>query len=253
VRAQNSLSPAALLLVLIFWMAWVLPVYSGGVFLKLAGVPGESVDEKHPGAIEIESWSWGVSKAGGTAAAGWTDLSLTTRSGKSTPKLMEAVCKATVQSNAVFTISNQAAKDFYRVELSGVRVTSWTGSGSGGSEDIGETVTLSFEKIRLDYVLFSSEGAARHNSWAEWDRLRNSGAGDSKDLVLTASLSFVQGARTGVLIWNGTPGKTYRVLAASDPTGPFYEHGTYEPGENTVIEAEVPFDRTRLFFKIEEL
>ena len=31
-------------------------------FLKLDGIPGESVDAKHKGEIDVLSWSWGESQ-----------------------------------------------------------------------------------------------------------------------------------------------------------------------------------------------
>lgn len=44
------------------------------MFLKLAGIEGESVDAKHKGEIDVLAWSWGLSEvqspAGGGAGAG---------------------------------------------------------------------------------------------------------------------------------------------------------------------------------------
>jgi len=53
------------------------------MFLKIDGVEGESKDQKHPGTIEIESFSWGMSNpgthgsggGGGTGKASFSDLS----------------------------------------------------------------------------------------------------------------------------------------------------------------------------------
>ena len=32
------------------------------IFLKLAGIDGESVDAKHKGEIDVLAWSWGLSE-----------------------------------------------------------------------------------------------------------------------------------------------------------------------------------------------
>ncbi|MFK4837229.1 type VI secretion system tube protein Hcp, partial [Microbacterium sp. ZW T2_14] len=32
-------------------------------FLTIASIPGEVTDDRHPGAIEVLSWSWTVSNA----------------------------------------------------------------------------------------------------------------------------------------------------------------------------------------------
>jgi type VI secretion system secreted protein Hcp len=34
-----------------------------GMFLKLAGIAGESDDARHKGEIDVLAWSWGVSEA----------------------------------------------------------------------------------------------------------------------------------------------------------------------------------------------
>ena len=40
------------------------------MFLKLEGIPGESLDSKHSGEIEILSYSWGASQMGTFAGGG---------------------------------------------------------------------------------------------------------------------------------------------------------------------------------------
>ncbi|MET1015409.1 MAG: type VI secretion system tube protein Hcp, partial [Leifsonia flava] len=40
------------------------------MFLKLAGITGESVDAEHPDEIEVLSWSWGASNPGGGGFGG---------------------------------------------------------------------------------------------------------------------------------------------------------------------------------------
>ena len=39
-------------------------------FLRLDGIPGESVDAKHKGEIDVLSWSWGEIAADAGAAPG---------------------------------------------------------------------------------------------------------------------------------------------------------------------------------------
>ena len=66
-------------------------------FLKLDGIDGESVDDKHKGEIEITSWSWGVNQTshagGGGGGAGKSvplDFTFGHRIDKASPKLMLA-------------------------------------------------------------------------------------------------------------------------------------------------------------------
>ena len=37
-------------------------------FLKLDGIPGESIDDKHKGEIDVLSWSWGESQRAAASA-----------------------------------------------------------------------------------------------------------------------------------------------------------------------------------------
>jgi type VI secretion system secreted protein Hcp len=39
-------------------------------FLKIDGIEGESLDEKHKGEIDVLSWSWGESQEGPTTGGG---------------------------------------------------------------------------------------------------------------------------------------------------------------------------------------
>lgn len=64
--------------------------------LELDGIKGESSDSKHKGAIEVESFSWGVSQASAAAAAGggggagkvvFQDIHFTTRLSSASPQL----------------------------------------------------------------------------------------------------------------------------------------------------------------------
>jgi type VI secretion system secreted protein Hcp len=240
-----GLKRAVLLLAFIGILAGVEPGHaSTGMFLKLADVPGESVDERHRDEIELHSWSWGLINWEGRAISGWPDLTFVKSTDKSTPKLMESLCKGTVHSNAVLTLSRPGAPDFYQLELSNVRTTSLFLS--SGGESIREMVALGFDKVKVDYVLFSPNGAPLEKAGMVWDLY-------GTNIVLTASLTFVQGAKTGNLVWNATPGKTYRLLVAGDPSGPFSPQGTYESGDNTTVEVEIPFNQARMFFRIEEL
>ncbi len=67
-------------------------------FLKIDGIKGESQDSKHPGWIEIMSFSWGVSNQGATTAAARTNAAPSCASneakfsfkGAAGPQLMKA-------------------------------------------------------------------------------------------------------------------------------------------------------------------
>src|SRR5688572_31703919 len=68
------------------------------VFLKLGDIKGESKDSKHPGEIDVLSWSWGVAQTGtmsvggggGAGKASFSDLSFMHGVDKASPVLMKA-------------------------------------------------------------------------------------------------------------------------------------------------------------------
>ena len=67
-------------------------------FLRLDGIPGESLDAKHKGEIDVLSWSWGESQEiaatpGGGSGAGkvaMTDLHVSANLSKASPQLLLA-------------------------------------------------------------------------------------------------------------------------------------------------------------------
>ena len=67
-------------------------------FLKIDGIEGESTDKIHPGEIEIQSFSWGVSNTssggagggGGAGKASFTDMNFMSALSKVGPSLMLA-------------------------------------------------------------------------------------------------------------------------------------------------------------------
>src|SRR3982751_4148187 len=87
-------------------------------FLKVEGIDGESHDSKHPGWIDIDSWSWGATQPGAHAAGGgggagkvaMQDFHFTMKVNKSSPKLMLACANGQHIPKAVLTC-RKAGKD----------------------------------------------------------------------------------------------------------------------------------------------
>ncbi|MET0458054.1 MAG: type VI secretion system tube protein Hcp [Ilumatobacteraceae bacterium] len=80
-------------------------------FLELDGIAGESVDDRHPGEIEIHSWSWGVASstsgpAGGVGGAGKAivdDFQFTTHVSSASPPLLLACANGRRIGSATLT------------------------------------------------------------------------------------------------------------------------------------------------------
>ena len=79
--------------------------------LEIDGIKGESSDDKHREAIEIQSFSWGVSNSGtfgsggggGTGKVSFQDVHFTARISKATPQLLLACATGTHIREATIT------------------------------------------------------------------------------------------------------------------------------------------------------
>lgn len=131
------------------------------IFLKLWDIPGESIDEKHRGEIDVLAWSWGISNSGTTHTVGGSvqadihDLSLTKWVDKSSRRLMLRACSGRTIDEAVLVLrQNEPSElEYLKITLDNVLVTGVTIGGSSGDDRLMETVTLNFNKVKVDYTL----------------------------------------------------------------------------------------------------
>jgi type VI secretion system secreted protein Hcp len=137
------------------------------VFLKLDGIKGESKDSKHPGEIDVLSWSWGVSQTGtmsyggggGAGKANFQDLNFMHTVDKASPILM-LKCATGDHIKEATLVARKAGKtqqEYLIIKLNEILVTSVQPSGS--SEHPTESVSLNFSKIQLDYKPQKEDGS----------------------------------------------------------------------------------------------
>ena len=87
-------------------------------FLKIDGIDGESMDHKHMGEIQIESWSFGETQAGSHSSGGgggagkvqMQDFHFVMKVSKASPKLFLACATGQHIKKAVF-VCRKAGKD----------------------------------------------------------------------------------------------------------------------------------------------
>jgi type VI secretion system secreted protein Hcp len=138
------------------------------MFMKITGtkqgvIKGESSDSKHPGEIEVESFSWDVSQphsvSGSSAgmATGRRQLGKFTFSMKSqvaTPHLLSAICDGEHLKTVVLTCRKAGGlqQEYMKWTLSTAMVVS-VKTGCIVGEDVvpHDEVELMFQKISLDY------------------------------------------------------------------------------------------------------
>ena len=118
--------------------------------LEIDGIKGESRDAKHPGTIEISSWSWGCSNpssvgggGGGTGKVSFQDFHFSTNIGKASPQLLVACATGQHIKKAVLFVrkSGNDQQDYYKVTLEDCLISSFSQAGS--SSGTGGTASTS--------------------------------------------------------------------------------------------------------------
>jgi len=137
------------------------------IFAKIGTIKGESLDEKHPGEVEVLSWSWGVSQTGsmghgsggGSGKANFNDLHITHYIDKASPVLMTACATGEHIKDATIT-ARKAGKgqlEYLIIKMNDILITSVTPGGSGGEVGV-ETVSLQPAKIDIEYKPQKADG-----------------------------------------------------------------------------------------------
>ena len=136
-------------------------------FLKIAGVTGESVDPKHKGEIDVDSWSWGESNSG--AATGIApgkvapqDFHFVTRTARQSPQFLVACAAGSSYKEAVLTCQKIGPTpfEFLKILMFNLYVSSYQVGGSASS-DIGplDQVSLRFQKIEMEEFDQNADGS----------------------------------------------------------------------------------------------
>lgn len=178
-----AVASAATLLAATTASYFVVPSGSGSVphataaavdyFLKIDGIEGESDDHRSPNAIEIDSFSWGVSQTGhstggggGSGKATFQDISFKKGIDKSSPILFQSVPEGKHYKSATLMGRRTDGSQFMVVKLSDVLVSSFTQGAAGDMPT--ESFSLNYTKIEFDYMPQNpdgSTGAPVHGGW----------------------------------------------------------------------------------------
>jgi len=153
------------------------------MFLKMDGVEGESLDDKHKNEIELLSYSFGATQPGSAGHGGGSgigkvqmhDFHFTKYLDKASPKLFEACCtgKHTPKVTLVCRKAGGSQQEYLKVVLSDVIVSSIQNSGSGGESLPTENGTLNFSKIETEYRSQDEKGNLGGAVKAGWDCSKN--------------------------------------------------------------------------------
>jgi type VI secretion system secreted protein Hcp len=139
------------------------------IFAKIGNIKGESKDAKHKDEIEVLSWSWGVTQSGsighggggGAGKASFHDLTFTHHIDKATPLLMKSCATGEHIPEATITVrkAGKGQQEYLIIKMSDVLVTSVAMSVGGDDAASGESVTLQFAKVDLEYKAQKTDGS----------------------------------------------------------------------------------------------
>ena len=139
------------------------------IFMKLGDIKGESLDSKHKDEVEVLSWSWGVSQAGGVAGgsgaaagrASFNDLVFTHRIDKASPNLLKACATGVHLKEATITArkAGKGQQEYLLIKLNDVIVTSVALSSAGDTSSASESVALRFAKVDFEYKPQKADGS----------------------------------------------------------------------------------------------
>lgn len=127
-------------------------------FLKLDGVQGESMDERHKGEIEILSFSWGATQtaagAGGGGGAGKvqvSDFNFVSNISRASPVMMQKCCTGEHLKQGVLSVRKAGGtqQDYLIVKLSDCLISSYSAGGTQSDDQPMEQVSLNFKKCEI--------------------------------------------------------------------------------------------------------
>jgi type VI secretion system secreted protein Hcp len=150
------------------------------IFLKIDGINGESLDDKHKDEIEVLTWEWEIlqdstmhaGSGGGAGKATVKDLTFDHSIDRASPNLMKYALTGKHIDQAVLVMRKAGGNplEYLKITMSDVLVTRVKPSGS--REDVErslETVSLSFSKVKQEYVVQNAQGGSGGAVTASFD------------------------------------------------------------------------------------
>jgi len=148
--------------------------------LEIDGVKGESIDSKHPGTLEIESFSWGETNTGsfsqgtggGAGKASLQDFHFTTNLSAASPLLMQKCTTGEHIKKATLYVRKQGGEqlEYYTWKFEDLLITSFQTGGSGGSPLPLEQISFNFAKIEITYKPQDDQGKEQSPTIFKYDQ-----------------------------------------------------------------------------------
>ncbi|MFL9964765.1 type VI secretion system tube protein Hcp [Paraburkholderia sediminicola] len=150
------------------------------IFLKIDGINGESLDDRHKDEIEVLTWDWEIlqdstmhaGSGGGAGKATVKDLTFEHWIDRASPNLMKYALTGKHIDQAVLVMRKAGGNplEYLKVTMSDVLVTRVKPSGSRNDVERSlESVSLSFSKVKQEYVVQNAQGGSGGAVTASFD------------------------------------------------------------------------------------
>ncbi|MBU1111406.1 MAG: type VI secretion system tube protein Hcp [archaeon] len=145
-------------------------------FLQVNGVDGGSVDSKHAGWINVESYGHKMYVTPGAKTATHDTFNVVKELDKATPKLSQYVCSGTIIPTVILELATSTGnKDvFMKYTLKNVVVSSIAPAGIVSEDMPNEEVAFDYESIEWEYSPLGTGGSATSTIKAGWNVNTNS-------------------------------------------------------------------------------
>ncbi len=149
-------------------------------FLKIDGIPGESMDAKHKDEIQLLSYSFGDSQAGTMAFGGgggagkvlMQDFHFTMIVNKASAKLFLACATGEHLKHALLTCrkAGKEQQEFLKIRFTQLLVSSYQSNGDGNANHLPvDSVSLNFARIEFDYQVQNASGGVQPGARVGYD------------------------------------------------------------------------------------
>jgi len=138
------------------------------MFLELTDIEGESKDDVYFGQIDVLAWGFGLSQSGtfhrggggGAGKADFQDLSFTHYYDKASPNLKLRCATGKHIPEAILTVrkAGEAPLEYLKYTMTKCMITSVSCGGSGGEDQLTESVTINFAEIKEEYTIQKDDG-----------------------------------------------------------------------------------------------
>lgn len=156
-------------------------------YLKIEGIPGESLDSQHAEWIEILQYSYDVSQAisatassAGGATAGRIDIGdfqISKFVDRASPKLYESCCAGQHFKKVTLHINRAGGTNkvrYLEIVMEEVLISAVSGSGAASGDLPMEAVHFNFGRIKFNYIQQKRDsGSGSGNISGGWDRIGN--------------------------------------------------------------------------------